>query len=255
MSTSESRTGGHFSVRGFAAVLKPDPFDGKNFLIWKAKMELWLAAMSCYHVSEGKPANLPPEDEAKFKADDNLFRGKELWDALVGKFGVTDAGSELYLMEQLYDYKMIENRSVVEQAHEIQKKNSRFRKYKKKKNQNKQENTTKPVQTAQFKKKNNNKRDGGCFVCGSEQHWAICNSPEWWMDSGANIHVCADVSLFSSYQVKRSGALLMGNGSRAHVLGVGTVILKFTSGKTVPLKSVQHVPSIKKNLVSASMLC
>ena len=31
-----------FSVRGFAAVLKPDPFDGKNFLIWKAKMELWL---------------------------------------------------------------------------------------------------------------------------------------------------------------------------------------------------------------------
>ncbi|XP_066333793.1 uncharacterized protein [Miscanthus floridulus] len=118
--TSELRAGGHFSVRGFAAVLKPDPFDGKNFLIWKAKMELWLTAMSCYHVSEGKPANLPPKDEAKFKADDNLFRGKELWDALVGKFGVTDAGSELYLMEQLYDYKMVENRSVVEQAHEIQ---------------------------------------------------------------------------------------------------------------------------------------
>ena len=65
----------HFSVRGFAAVLKPDPFDGKNFLVWKAKMELWLTAMSCYHVFEGKPANLSPEDEAKFKADDNLFRG------------------------------------------------------------------------------------------------------------------------------------------------------------------------------------
>ena len=70
------------------------------------------------------------------------------------------------------------------------------------------------------------------------------------MDSGANIHVCADVSLFSSYQVGRSSALLMGNGSRAHVLGVGTIILKFTSGKTVPLKSVQHVPSIKKNLLA-----
>jgi len=28
---------------------------------------------------------------------------KELWDSLVGKFGVTDVGSELYLMEQLYD--------------------------------------------------------------------------------------------------------------------------------------------------------
>jgi hypothetical protein len=37
------------------------------------------------------------------------------------------------------------------------------------------------------------------------------------MDSGANIHVCADVSLFASYQIGRTGALLMGNGSRAHV--------------------------------------
>jgi hypothetical protein len=64
----------YFSIRGFAAVLKPDPFDGKNFLIWKAKIELWLTAMSCYHATEGKPANLSPEDEAKFKADDNLFR-------------------------------------------------------------------------------------------------------------------------------------------------------------------------------------
>jgi hypothetical protein len=65
----------HFSVRGFAAVLKPDPFAGKNFLIWKAKMELWLTAMSCFHAAEGKPTDLPPEDEAKFKAEDNLFRG------------------------------------------------------------------------------------------------------------------------------------------------------------------------------------
>jgi hypothetical protein len=50
-------------------------FDGKNFLIWKAKMELWLTAMSCFHATEGKPVNLPPEDEAKFKAEYNLFRG------------------------------------------------------------------------------------------------------------------------------------------------------------------------------------
>jgi hypothetical protein len=47
----------------------------------------------------------------------------------------------------------------------------------------------------------------------------------------------------------------MGNGSRAQVLGAGTVNLKFTSGKTVLLKNVQHVPSIKKNLVSGSMMC
>ena len=73
--------------------------------------------------------------------------------------------------------------------------------------------------------------------------------------TGADIHVCADASLFSSYQVGWTSSLLMGNGSHACVLGVGTVNLKFTSGKTVQLKNVQHVPTIKKNLVSGSLLC
>ena len=83
----------------------------------------------------------------------------------------------------------------------------------------------------------------------------VCLSPEWWMDSGANIHMCADVSLFISYQDDRSGALLMENGSHARVLGAGMVVLNFTSGKTVLSRNVQHVPSIKKNLVSASQMC
>jgi hypothetical protein len=84
---------------------------------------------------------------------------------------------------------------------------------------------------------------------------SVCQSLEWWTDTGANIHMCADISLFSSYQCKGTGALLMGNRSHAHVLGVGTIILKFTSEKMVLLKNVQHVPSIKKNLVSGSLLC
>ena len=75
------------------------------------------------------------------------------------------------------------------------------------------------------------------------------------MDSGANIHVCADVSLFTSYQACGTGALLIGNGSHTRVLGVGTVVPKFTSEKTVLLKNMHHVPSIKKNLVSGSQMC
>ena len=47
----------------------------------------------------------------------------------------------------------------------------------------------------------------------------------------------------------------MGNGSHAFVHRVGMVDLKFTSGKIVQLKNVQHVPAIKKNLVSGSLLC
>jgi hypothetical protein len=41
---------------------------------------------------------------------------------------------------------------------------------------------------------------------------SVYHSPEWWIDTGANIHVCADISLFSSYQVGGTGSLLLGNG-------------------------------------------
>jgi hypothetical protein len=47
----------------------------------------------------------------------------------------------------------------------------------------------------------------------------------------------------------------MGNGSHASVRGVSTVDLKFTSGKIMYLKNMQHVPSMNKNLVSSSLLC
>ena len=46
--------------------------------------------------------------------------GKDMSDALEAKFGASDAVSELYVMEQFYDYKMTDERSVVQQAHEIQ---------------------------------------------------------------------------------------------------------------------------------------
>jgi hypothetical protein len=49
-----------------------------------------------------------------------LQTGKEMWDALEAKYGVSDAGSELYVMEQFHDYRMVDDHSVVEQAHKIQ---------------------------------------------------------------------------------------------------------------------------------------
>ena len=45
---------------------------------------------------------------------------KDLWEALESKFSATDAGSEMYTIEQFHDYKMVDNRYVLEQAHEIQ---------------------------------------------------------------------------------------------------------------------------------------
>jgi hypothetical protein len=48
--------------------------------------------------------------------------------------------------------------------------------------------------------------------------------------------------------------ILMGNHNTAKVLGTGTVELKLSSGKKLVLTNVYHVPDIKKNLVSTSLL-
>ena len=57
---------------------------------------------------------------------------------------------------------------------------------------------------------------------------AVCLSFEWWVHMGANIHVYADISLFSSYQDGRGSSVLMGNGTHATVYGVDTVNMNFT---------------------------
>jgi hypothetical protein len=148
----------------------------------------------------------------------------------------------------------------------------------------------KPVKTTTFKKKkpNRDRSDLTCFICGEPDHFSkdcpdcrgkkaknvnvvtasntdgygnlftlvlVFQSPSWWIDTGANIHVCADIAMFTSYQAARDSPVLMGNGSHASVRGVGMVDLKFTSGKIVQLRNVQHAPSMNKNLVSRSLIC
>jgi hypothetical protein len=46
--------------------------------------------------------------------------GKELCDALNNNYGDSDVGTELYIIEQYHDYKMVDGKDVVKQAHEIQ---------------------------------------------------------------------------------------------------------------------------------------
>ena len=112
-------------------------------------------------------------------------------------------------------------------AHVVQKNPQNF--HKKKFKQELKQKTTTP-----FKKKKNKEKDN-CYTCGKPRHYtkdceesksrpkkkstnmieadegtlrydnllptilSVCRSPNWWVDIGANIQVCADISLFSSY--------------------------------------------------------
>lgn len=127
--------------------------------------------------------------------------------------------------------------------------------------------------------------NGACFICGKQGHHArncryrkfgstpqanvteeplvamiseinLVGSEEgWWADSGASRHVCHDKNLFQNYvPVEKDKKVLLGDFHSIKVLGMGDVVLKFTSGKILTLKDVLHTPDIRKNLVSGYLL-
>jgi hypothetical protein len=126
-----------FGATSFANAIKPKPFDGTNFKRWRELATLWLTAMNMMYVITGKA----PEgiSEEKFNSNDNLFRGavisvllenlvdtylqkktgKDIREALEAQYRSSDAGGELYVMEQFLDYMMVEDHPVVEQTHEV----------------------------------------------------------------------------------------------------------------------------------------
>lgn len=91
----------------------------------------------------------------------------------------------------------------------------------------------------------------------TEVHMATAiKSSDWWFDCGATVHVCNDKNQFKVYEDAAVGhEVLMGNHNKSKVFGTGTVDINFTSGKKLTLINVLHVPEIRKNLVSASLLC
>ena len=60
-------------------------------------------------------------------------------------------------------------------------------------------------------------------------------SHEWLVDTGANVHICADKTPFVSYQQTHGRTVTMGNASVAQVHDIGNVDLKFTSGRVIIL--------------------
>ncbi|XP_071900903.1 uncharacterized protein [Coffea arabica] len=136
------------------------------------------------------------------------------------------------------------------------------------------------------------KKKGNCFYCGKPGHYAVqcrhnkgdrangnppkvhltegddiiaavisqvniaANVKEWVVDSGATRHICANREAFSSYTPigDDEEVVYLGDSRTANVLGKGKVFLKLTSGKTLALNDVLHVPNIRANLVSVALL-
>ena len=85
----------------------------------------------------------------------------------------------------------------------------------------------------------------------------VTNSKNWVVDSRATRHICANRDAFTSYTPVRDDEKVVYLGDYSHtaqVLGKGKVMLNLTSGKTMALNDVLHVPNIRENLVSIALL-
>ena len=89
----------------------------------------------------------------------------------------------------------------------------------------------------------------------SDAYYVQDDDVAWWVDSGATTHVCKDLRWFKDCQPIEDGSVVkMGNVATEPIKGLGSVILKFTSGKCVCLDNVLYVPRIRKNLLSEIVL-
>ncbi|GJZ06387.1 zinc finger, CCHC-type containing protein [Tanacetum coccineum] len=109
-----------------------------------------------------------------------------------------------------------------------------------------------------FKKKKeseneNDKTKDNNYVAMISEAFSLDEEQSWWVDYGATRHVCNNKAMFKTYEPSDS-ILYMGNHSSAQVQGIGKVDLVFTSGNTLTLNNVFHVPDVQKNLMSGSIL-
>ena len=84
----------------------------------------------------------------------------------------------------------------------------------------------------------------------------MTNSKNWLVDSGATRHICANRDAFTSYTPVGDDekVFYLNYSHTTQVLGKDKVVLKLSSGKTLALNDVLHVPNIRAKFVSIALL-
>ncbi|GKV35098.1 hypothetical protein SLEP1_g43411 [Rubroshorea leprosula] len=137
---------------------KLDCFDGGNFIRWQRKMHIFLTTLNIgYVLTDARPEENENETlqdtrkrkRKKWENNDYVCRGcilngmsdslfdtyvhestaKELWDKLEARYMNEDATSKKFLVTRWNNYKMIDNKSVMEQFREIEKLLNSFKQY------------------------------------------------------------------------------------------------------------------------------
>ena len=81
-------------------------------------------------------------------------------------------------------------------------------------------------------------------------------SNTWWLDTGATIHVTNSLQELKTRRrpSDRELSIAVGNGVNVGVENIETASLKLSSGFDLALSDVVYVPSMRRNLISVSVL-
>jgi len=83
----------------------------------------------------------------------------------------------------------------------------------------------------------------------------VSNTTEWILDTEATRHSCANKDLMHDFEDALDGEnVFIGNAATAGVMDKGKVLLQFTSENPLCLNNVLYIPSLRRNLVSNSLL-
>ncbi|KAL0383157.1 UNVERIFIED_CONTAM: Retrovirus-related Pol polyprotein from transposon TNT 1-94 [Sesamum calycinum] len=152
-----------------------------------------------------------------------------------------DAGRKKYFVGKWLQFQMIDEKPIMDQIHEY-------------------ENLVADVLSEGFTKKGkifqkNNHHKSFKAPDVVVEAYLVENKEDWILDTGAFRHFCSNKALIHELLETTDGeCVFMGNSTTAGVLSKGKILLKLTSGKTLALIDVLYVPSLRRNLVSGSLL-
>ncbi|KAA0048117.1 hypothetical protein E5676_scaffold546G00690 [Cucumis melo var. makuwa] len=261
-----------FPVTGVAHGEKPEKFGDVDFKRWQQKILFYLTTLNLAKfltedapiLSEGETNKekqlaidawkhveylcknyiLNGLDNTLYNVYSSVHSAKNLWTSLEKKYKTEVVGAKKFIVGKFLDYKMVYSKTVMNQVQEIQdcRKPKNFQK--------------KHAQAHIIKVDEVSDGVADIDLCAVILECNMMgNSKEWWVDTGATHHICANKNLFTLYvSISNGEQLFMGSSSTSKVKGQGKVILKMTSRKELTLNNVLHVPDIRKNLISGSLL-
>ena len=131
-------------------LMKLDRFDGANFSWWKDKMKFLLTALKIFYVLDPNLMHFPPASDEdtdeiktqrkKWEEDELICRWhilntlsdclydfytsmkspNEIWNALKAKYKTEKVGTNKFIIQKYFDYRMLDNVSILDRVHELQ---------------------------------------------------------------------------------------------------------------------------------------